>query len=79
MFLDIFHTNNIFDKLLLSVKKSLNSRKLKCAVVCAEQPMQSGSESPKRVCGASREVTRCIGGQGRGIVSVTASIHRGRM
>jgi hypothetical protein len=68
----------------------VNSRKLKCAVVCAEQLMQSASESPKRererereresvcVCvWATREVT-LLRTEGRDIVSVTASIHSGR-
>jgi hypothetical protein len=57
----------------------MNSRKLKSAAVCVEQLMQSASESSESVCGASREVRRCTGGQGRSILSVTASIHSGRM
>jgi hypothetical protein len=64
-------------------KKSMNGRKLKCVVVCAEQLMQSSSESPKSVCVCVRASdkrshaaqkdrrTRCS-------VSVTASIHSGR-
>jgi hypothetical protein len=55
----------------LCKKKSMNSRKLKCAVVCAEQLMQFPSESPKRVCVCvcvctTREVTRCTGHKGAG-------------
>jgi hypothetical protein len=42
--------------------KSMNSRKLKCAVVCAEQLMQSASESPKSACVGRREVARCTEG-----------------